>query len=78
MAALIAHRGPVVYVDHWLRAAGHADDGLFRLYVAVFLLDLMAEHGLYFNGNETPSQPEDRQRVRAAFEAALADARLVR
>ena len=78
MAALIAHRGPVAYVDHWLRAAGHADDGLFRLYVAVFLLDLMAEHGLYFNGNETPSQPEDRQRMRAAFEAALGDARLIR
>ena len=54
------------------------DRYLFRLYVAVFLLDLMAEHGLYFNGNETPSQPEDRQRMRAAFEAALGDARLIR
>jgi hypothetical protein len=29
--------------------------------VALFVLDLMAEHGQVFNGNETQSTPESRQ-----------------
>ena len=45
MAVLLAHNGPVAYVEHWMRVAGQRDNGLFRLYVALFLVDLMSEHG---------------------------------
>jgi len=41
-----------------LRNAGQPDDRLFRLYVALFLLDLTSEHGQRFNGNEPVSSPE--------------------
>jgi len=52
LAVLMAYGGPVHYVSAWLHHAGQPDDQVFRLYVAVFLLDLMAEHGQVFNGNE--------------------------
>ena len=74
LAVLLAHHWPVQYVGYWLEAAGLEDDHLFRLYVAVFLLDLMSEHGQRFNGNERPSKPEERERVLRAFEAAIAAA----
>lgn len=67
LAALMAYGGPVSYVDAWLRHAGQADDRLFRLYTSVLLLDLMAEHGHVFNGNETPLAPA----VQAAMQSAL-------
>ncbi|MGY5801949.1 aminoglycoside phosphotransferase family protein [Rhizobium sp. LEGMi12c] len=67
LAALMAYGGPVSYVDAWLRHAKQADDRLFRLYTSVFLLDLMAEHGHIFNGNETPLAPA----VQAATQHAL-------
>ena len=60
LAALTSMGGPKHYVDYWMRAAGHRNDHLFRLYVALFLLDLMSEHGHVFNGNERPSTPEAR------------------
>lgn len=71
LAVLLAYGGPTRYVDYWMDAAGLADDHLFRLYVAVFLLDLMSEHGLRFNGNERPSTPEARAGVSRAFENAI-------
>jgi aminoglycoside phosphotransferase (APT) family kinase protein len=71
LAVLQAHGGPTRYVDYWLKAAGQPDDDLFRLYVALFLLDLMGEHGQVFNGNQQPSQPEARAKLLAAFETAL-------
>lgn len=70
-AVLLAHGGPLHYVAAWLRHAGKADDPTFRLYVALFLFDLMAEHGQVFNGNQTPSTPEARAGLLLAFEDSL-------
>ena len=50
---------------------GQADDPVFRLYVLVFLLDLMSEHGHAFNGAERPSPWEARSSLRKAFEDGL-------
>ena len=71
LAVMLAHGGPVGYVQAWMKAAGHADDRLFRLYVAMFLLDLMSEHGQTFNGNECPSMAEEREGVLRAFTQAI-------
>jgi hypothetical protein len=60
------------YISAWLRRARHADDRVFRLYVSLFLLDLISEHGHVFNGNERPSTPEARAALRRAFECNLA------
>jgi Ser/Thr protein kinase RdoA (MazF antagonist) len=72
LAALIAHGGPVDYVSAWMREAQHKNDSIFQLYVAVFLLDLMAEHGHAFNGNQRPSTPRARAALQCAFEERLA------
>jgi len=63
LASLRASGGPVGHVDAWLRHAGLARDRIFEIYVAVFLVDIMAEHGLPGNGNETPSTPASRARL---------------
>lgn len=68
-AVLLMNGWPRSYVRYWLAAAGEADDEIFALYVALFLLDLMSEHGQVYNGNERPSTPE----ARAALLAALAE-----
>ncbi len=72
LAALTSMGGPRHYVDYWMRAAGHSNDHLFRLYVALFLLDLMSEHGHVFNGNERPSTPEARAILLDALAAETA------
>jgi hypothetical protein len=64
--------GPVSYVSAWLRHARQTDDRLFRLYMSLFLLDLMSEHGQIFNGNQRPSTPEARAALKRAFERNLA------
>ena len=69
LAVLTGYGGPTRYVSAWLRHAGATDDPVFRLYVAVFLLDLMGEHGQIFNGNERPSTPEGRASLNRAFDA---------
>jgi aminoglycoside phosphotransferase len=61
------------YVAHLMRAAGWADDYVFRFYVAAFLLDFMSEHGQSFNGNQRPSSPEARSTLLAHYERALRD-----
>ena len=71
LAALMGYGGPVHYVSAWLEHAGHADDAIFQLYVAIFLLDLMSEHGHAFNGNEQPSNPRQRAVLLEALEATL-------
>jgi aminoglycoside phosphotransferase len=69
LAVLVAHGGPAHYVSAWSQHAGWStDDRLFRLYVTVFLLDLMGEHGQAFNGNERPSSAPARASLRQAFE----------
>jgi len=72
MAVLMAYGGPVAYVSSWLRHAGQADDTLFALYVAQFLVDLMSEHGQAFNGNALPSDPAARQSLHGAFDTVMA------
>ena len=71
LASLTAFGGPIRYADIWMRISGYADDHIFRLYVALFLVDFMAEHGQTFNGNQRPSKPEDRESLLAHFAAAL-------
>ena len=63
------------YVSAWLRHAQHADDRVFRLYVSLFLLDLMSEHGQAFNGNQLPSTAQARAALHRVFESNLALAR---
>jgi hypothetical protein len=63
LAVLCARGGPVGYVESWMRAADQCDDVLFRLYVALFLVDLMGEHGQRFNGNERASSPRARDKL---------------
>ena len=72
-AALLAWDGPVAYVEAWMRHASYRDDRLFRLYVAVFLVDLMSEHGLRFTGNRQPSTESERAVLHRAFDAAIRD-----
>lgn len=71
LAVLIAYGGPVQYVSAWLRHAGLPDDRLFRIYVSLFLLDLMGEHGQAFNGNEHPSSVAARAALWRAFEGSV-------
>jgi hypothetical protein len=71
LAVLLAHGRRAHYVEAWMAAAGHDDDRIFRLYVALFLLDLMSEHGQSFNGNEGPSTPESREAVMFALTRAI-------
>lgn len=71
LAALTAFGGPQSYAEGWLAVAGFPDDALFRLYVALCLLDFMSEQGLAFNGNQAPSRAEDRQRLLGLFNEAL-------
>ena len=75
LASLIASGGPVRYVDAWMQAAGYRDDRIFRLYVALFIVDFMSEHGQVFNGNEPPSSSDDRKRLLHVFAECLDRAR---
>lgn len=71
LAVLTAQGGPARYVSALLRHAGRPDDRLFRMYVTLFLLDLMSEHGQAFNGNERPSSPRERASLQGCFERSL-------
>lgn len=71
LASMLGYGGPVGYVSAWLRHAGRADDQVFRLYVAAFLLDLMSEHGHAFNGNAGKAGAAARARLHCAFQASL-------
>ena len=75
LAALSASRRPSTYVEAWMRASGHQDDRIFRLYVALFLVDFMGEHGHRFNGNERPSTSAARATLLQAFTHAIRQAR---
>lgn len=70
-ASLLVSGGPMRYVEEWLAAAHFEDDSLFRLYVAISLVDFMAEHGQFFNGNQVPSSPEERAHLECVFKDCL-------
>jgi aminoglycoside phosphotransferase len=72
LAVMLGFSGPTSYVDAWLAAAGQPDDRLFRLYVVVFLLDLMSEDGQIFNGNERPREPAVNTALLKALEENVA------
>jgi aminoglycoside phosphotransferase (APT) family kinase protein len=71
LASLAASGGPVAYVAAWMSHAGHRDDRLFRLYVALFLVDFMSEHGQIFNGNQMASSEQQRANLLRAFGEAV-------
>ena len=72
LAVLMAQGSPARYVSAWLQHAGLSDDRLFRMYVVLFLLDLMSEHGQMFNGNQRPTSPEARAALQYAFDRSVA------
>jgi len=71
LASLLALGGPIDYTKAWMHQAGHQDDRIFQLYVALFLIDFMSEHGQVFNGNQPPSTEGDRQRLERTFSEVL-------
>lgn len=71
-AVLMMMAWPEQYARYWMEAAGQAEDEVFRLYIALFLLDLMAEHGQVFNGNEKPSTAEGRAHLLTMLDRVLA------
>jgi hypothetical protein len=75
LASLVVAGGPIRYVDAWMNAAGFRADGPFYLYVTLFIVDFMSEHGLVFNGNAKPSSPEDRSKLARIFATCCADLR---
>jgi aminoglycoside phosphotransferase len=77
-ASLLALGCDSTYSDTWLEQAGLTDDRLFQLYVALFLLDFMSEHGQRFNGNKRPSQPDERQKLQELFSSSLDRASMAR
>jgi aminoglycoside phosphotransferase len=71
LASLIAMDGPIHYVDAWMNLAGYRYDKIFRLYVALFIVDFMSEHGQAINGNVRPSSAESRNRLLGIFTEQL-------
>jgi len=71
LASLTAFDGPVRYVDAWMKLANLRDDKLFRLYVALFIVDFMSGHGQAFNDNPLPSSADDRNRLLHVFAECL-------
>jgi aminoglycoside phosphotransferase (APT) family kinase protein len=71
LASLTAAGGPPDYADAWMKIANFRDDKVFRLYVALFLVDFMSEHGQTFNQNSRASSPEARRSLLEVFEANL-------
>lgn len=67
LASLLASGGPTHYIDAWLNAAGYEKDRLFELYVVLFLVDFMSEHGQTFNRNPLPAAAADRSRLLSIF-----------
>jgi len=67
LASLMVLDVPAHYVDAWMNFADYRYDRIFRLYVALFIVDFMSEHGQAFNGNVRPSSPERRDRLLRIF-----------
>jgi hypothetical protein len=71
LASLMAFGGPTHYIDAWMNAANCPNDRIFRLYVALFLVDFMSEHGQEFNGNVLPSSAQCRNKLLRVFAESL-------
>jgi aminoglycoside phosphotransferase (APT) family kinase protein len=71
LASLMVMDGPIHYVDTWMNLAGYRYDKIFQLYVALFIVDFMSEHGQAFNGNVLASLPERRKRLLRIFTEQL-------
>jgi hypothetical protein len=71
LASLRVTRGPTHYIDAWMNAADYQNDRIFRLYVALFLVDFMSAHGQEFNGNVLPSSEHSRNKLLRVFEETL-------
>jgi aminoglycoside phosphotransferase (APT) family kinase protein len=67
-------RGPVDYVETWMRHARWTDDRLFRVYVALYLADFMSEHGHSFNDNQRSPRAEEIVALEETFARAAAAA----
>ncbi len=71
MASLMVMDGPIHYVDTWMSLASYSYDRIFQLYVVLFIVDFMSEHGQAFNGNVLPSSAERRNRLLRIFTEQL-------
>jgi aminoglycoside phosphotransferase len=71
LAALSVSRGPTHYVEAWMNFANFRNDRIFRIYVALFIVDFMSEHGQAFNNNCQASSPDERDRLLRAFTERL-------
>jgi aminoglycoside phosphotransferase len=71
LASLRTFDGPAHYVDAWMNAANQPVDRIFRLYVALFLVDFISEYGQEFNGNALPSSVDCRKRLLGTFAESL-------
>jgi Ser/Thr protein kinase RdoA (MazF antagonist) len=67
LASLTVSAGPIHYVDAWMNSANYRDDHIFRLYVVLFLVDFMSEHGQAFNRDLRPSSADERNRLLRIF-----------
>ena len=70
--ALLAWEFRLDYTEAWMRFAGFSDDRLFRVYVALFFADFMAERGQRFNRTEIVADPASDQPSRRLHLDALA------
>ncbi len=64
-AAIDLSQKPNVYVDHWLDMVGASADRVFRLYVALFLVDFMGEAGDVAAGSDPAQGTAQRERLQA-------------
>ncbi len=67
MASLLNIGAAASYAELWLAIGGFSDDHIFRLYVALYLLDFMSEHGQRFNDNGVASSEVERMKLEKIF-----------
>jgi hypothetical protein len=54
-----------------MNCANYRSGRIFRLYVALSIVDFMSEHGQVFNGNLLPSSADDRNHLLRVFAECL-------
>jgi aminoglycoside phosphotransferase len=73
LAALKSAQLPTDYVSEWMKLAGFQDDRLFRLYVALFILDFISEQGQSFNQNPLPASADGGRHLLELYSDCLRD-----